>query len=63
MQDSLLRLPYVRQRTGLSRASIYAMIKHGNFPKQTAIGKRAVAWSSNAIQEWIDQRISGSKSI
>jgi len=57
MNDSLLRLPDVKSRTGLSRASIYAMIKSGEFPKQTVIGKRAVAWSSSAIQKWIDKRI------
>ncbi|MEL0098940.1 MAG: AlpA family transcriptional regulator [Opitutae bacterium] len=59
MQNSFLRLPDVKQRTGLSRASIYAMINNGDFPKQTVIGRRAVAWSSKSIQEWIDQRIKG----
>ena len=54
---SLLRLPVVRARTGLSRSSIYARVAAGTFPRPVAIGPRAVAWPSDAIDAWIGDRI------
>lgn len=54
---SLLRLPVVRARTGLSRSSIYARVAAGTFPRPIAIGPRAVAWPSDAIDAWIGERI------
>ena len=50
---SLLRLPVVRARTGLSRSSIYARVAAGTFPRPIAIGPRAVAWASDAVNTWI----------
>ena len=58
---SLLRLPVVRARTGLSRSSIYARVAAGTFPRPIAIGPRAVAWPSDAIDAWIDERIHESR--
>jgi prophage regulatory protein len=54
---SLLRLPVVRARTGLSRSSIYARVAAGTFPRPIAIGPRAVAWPSDAVDAWIGERI------
>ena len=54
---SLLRLPAVRARTGLSRSSIYARVAAGTFPRPVAIGARAVAWPSDVIDAWIGERI------
>lgn len=54
---SLLRLHQVQVLTGLSRSSIYALIKQGAFPRPVLIGTRAVAWNSLAIQQWITDRL------
>ena len=56
MQQTLLRRPLVEQQTGLSRASIYAMMSEGSFPKPIRIGKRAVAWKQTDIAAWIEAR-------
>ena len=55
MQPSiqLWRLPKVMAETGLSRTSIYRLIKKGAFAKPVNLGVRAVAWNSSAVQEWI----------
>ncbi len=53
---SLLRLPEVRARTGLSRSAIYALIARGEFPRPVALTARAVAWRSDAVDSWIVQR-------
>lgn len=61
MPQELLRLPRVMQRTGLARASIYAAIKRGDFPKAIPLGPRSVAWSSEEIDAWIAARIAAGR--
>lgn len=51
-----LRLPDVIARTGIARSTIYLMIQQGEFPKQTRIGGRAIAWLESEIIEWINTR-------
>lgn len=58
VQKSILRLPEVKARTGLSRSSIYNAIKTGNFPAPVPLGARAVGWVSTDIDDWIVARIS-----
>ena len=53
-QQSILRLPEVKQRTGLSRSSIYNAIKAGSFPSAVLLGVRAMGWKSNEIDSWIE---------
>ena len=53
----LLRRKTVEKLTGLSRSSIYAMMSGGTFPKQIKIGRRAVAWRQNDIENWINEKI------
>lgn len=54
MVVKILRLPDVIERTGLSRSTIYEMIKNGRFPRQTKISVRAVGWKVEDIDNWID---------
>ncbi|MBO9437470.1 AlpA family phage regulatory protein [Sulfitobacter sp. KE29] len=51
--SSVLRLPEVRARVGLSKSSIYAFIATGQFPKPIRIGARAVAWRLADIEAWL----------
>lgn len=53
----ILRLPKVKEKTGLSRSTIYSRISEGTFPKQIKIGERAVGWSSESIEHWIEDCI------
>jgi prophage regulatory protein len=57
MPHRLLRLNEVKQRTGLSKSSIYNQITDGTFPQPVLIGARAVAWVEDEIEEWISNRI------
>ncbi|WP_194720922.1 helix-turn-helix transcriptional regulator [Noviherbaspirillum malthae] len=59
-QRSIIRLPEVRARTGLSRSSIYNFIKAGAFPSSIPLGARAIGWDSDAIDAWIDARVAAS---
>ena len=49
--------PLVKDRTGLSRSSIYKRVSEGNFPKPIALGGRAVGWVEAEINDWLNQRI------
>lgn len=61
--QSIIRLPDVKARTGLSRSSIYSFIKAGNFPPHVSLGARAVGWVSTEIDEWIASRITASSQL
>jgi prophage regulatory protein len=55
----LERLPQVIARTSLSRAHLYNLISRDLFPRPKRVGKRAVAWLSQEIDEWIETRPPG----
>lgn len=57
MPESVLRLPVVKARTGLSRSSIYVFMKAGSFPRPISLGSRSVGWLDSAIDAWIEERI------
>ncbi|CAM5487952.1 helix-turn-helix transcriptional regulator [Pseudomonas fragi] len=58
----ILRLPEVQVRTGFKRAHIYNLISQGRFPKSVQLGARAVGWDSHAVEQWVEDRISGEPS-
>lgn len=47
-----LRLPQVKERTGLSRSTIYLMMKNDQFPKPIKIVGKSVAWVDRDITDW-----------
>ena len=53
----LLRVKQVTDMIGFSRSEIYRLLSLGRFPVQIRIGERAVAWRSDEIQRWIDERV------
>jgi prophage regulatory protein len=58
----LLRRPEVERLTGLSRSCIYKRMASkeagaNSFPKPIPLGGRLVAWRSDDIEAWIQQRI------
>ena len=61
LQTKLLRLPQVKESTGLSKSSIYARIAEGTFPKQIYIGPRLVVWVESDIQNWIAELVSAAR--
>lgn len=52
----ILRLPQVRETTGLSRTTIYSQIKKGLFPAPVKLGERASGWLEGDICAWIESR-------
>jgi len=60
---SFLRLPAVKQRTGLSRSSIYAKVADSKFPAPVRLTERAVGWRSDDIDQWIADRTRESRTV
>lgn len=59
-QQTILRLPQVKARTGLSRSSIYLAIRRGEFPAPISLGARAVGWLESSIDQFIEAKIKAS---
>lgn len=53
----LLRFPAVRERTGLSRSTIWRLERHGDFPKHRRISANAVAWVEEEVISWIYSKV------
>ena len=61
MTNAILRLPQVKDLTGLSRSTIYLLIKQGKFRKPIQLGARSVGWLRSDIEEFISERIRASR--
>ena len=58
-----LRLPDVKAVTGLSKTSLYALIKEKSFPAPVRLSPRAVAWVKSEIRQWAVERVQASRSV
>lgn len=61
--SKILRLPDIKNITGLSRSTIYLMIKNGEFPSNVKIGARAVGWIDADLQLWLQSRIDKNRAV
>ena len=61
MVTTILRLPTVKARTGLSRSTIYLRIAEGSFPAPVSLGGRAVGWIEAEVSDWLTKRIEASR--
>lgn len=52
-RSRLVRLPEVKDRTGLSRTSIYRKMDAGEFPLAVKLSANAVAWRETELERWI----------
>jgi prophage regulatory protein len=67
---TILRRKQVEARTGLSRSSIYAKLKHNprrpgdfdpTFPKPISVGAKAVGWIEAEIDAWLAAQVEKSR--
>ena len=63
MTHKIIRLPEVKQMTGLKRSTIYQKMKIGEFPTTIGLSIRSVGWIEDEVQAWIDQRINQSRNL
>lgn len=67
---TIIRRKQVEARTGLSRSSIYARMRHNpkrpgdydpTFPKPVSVGAKAVGWIESEVEAWIAAQIDKSR--
>ena len=51
--ERLLRRREVEVRTGLSRTTIYRLMREESFPAPIRVGPRAVRWPESEINAWM----------
>ena len=61
MNYHILRLPAVKERTGLSRSTLYLRMSFGLFPKPVGLGGRAVGWLEAEVDAWVVTQIAESR--
>ena len=61
--QTILRLPKVKERTGLSRSTIYLKISRKEFPPGISLGVRARGWVESEISDWVEQQINQSRKV
>jgi prophage regulatory protein len=52
----IMRMTDVCSELGVSRASVYRLLESGGFPKPLKLGKRAIGWERDHIQQWVKSR-------
>ncbi|EIW3594717.1 AlpA family transcriptional regulator [Salmonella enterica] len=60
-QERFLRLPEVMHQCGLSRSTLYDLIKKNAFPQQITLGGKNVAWLQSEVTAWMADRIAQRK--
>lgn len=58
----IIRIKAVKEKTGLSRSTIYEKISEGSFPRQISLGARAVGWIESEVDGWVTEQVSRSRS-
>ncbi|WP_461516618.1 helix-turn-helix transcriptional regulator [Porticoccus sp.] len=59
MLQTILRLPAVKQQSGLSRSTLYLRISEGLWTKPISLGGRSVGWPATEIETLNAARIAG----
>lgn len=52
-----LRFTTIRERTGLSRSTIWRLERRGAFPRHRRISTNAVGWLEHEVDEWVESRL------
>jgi prophage regulatory protein len=55
--DCILRVRAVCERCGLSRATVWRLVKAGHFPRPFPLSsERTAGWLASAVDQWIADR-------
>ncbi len=56
MDHRIIRIDGVVDRIGISRSTLYRLVKHGKFLRQLALGPNSVGWLQADVAAWIEAR-------
>jgi len=54
--NKIIRLPATIQKTGLSRSTIYSLLKAGKFPQRIQLSARSMGFLESEIDEWLSAK-------
>lgn len=60
IQERLVRLPYVTEKTGLAKSTVWLFVKNGKLPKPIKLSERVTVWKESEIIAYINS-LSNSK--
>ena len=52
----VIKLKKVIELTSLSSATIYRLVKNGEFPKQLKLAERSSGWLLEEINDWLESK-------
>jgi prophage regulatory protein len=52
----VIKIKKVRELTSLSSATIYRLVKNGEFPKQLKLAERSSGWLLEEINDWLESK-------
>lgn len=56
MVGEILRVRDVLLRTGLSRSTIWRLVRKGEFPAPLILSANAIGWASQEVEAWLGSR-------
>lgn len=54
IQERLVRLPYVTEKTGLAKSTVWLFVKNGKLPKPIKLSERVTVWKESEIIAYIN---------
>ncbi|MHB1643521.1 MAG: helix-turn-helix transcriptional regulator [Acidithiobacillus sp.] len=54
--DKIIRFPEVVDITGLSKATLYRMLREGQFVPRVQISERNVGFRQSEVAKWVESR-------
>ena len=54
--EEVWKVRTILAKTGLSRSTLYAYVKAGDFPRQRKLGPRRVGWLASDVRRWMSTR-------
>jgi prophage regulatory protein len=61
--ERFLRIQEVMKKVGMGRATIYARVNSGQFPRPIKLSPRMARWRESEIEQWMSQRGTGPRAI
>jgi prophage regulatory protein len=61
IEDRYIRLNELAPMLGISKNTIYRLIKENKFPKQIKLTERTVVWRLSVINKWVADKENASK--
>ncbi|MFM0752606.1 AlpA family phage regulatory protein [Paraburkholderia strydomiana] len=55
-REKIVRAPELQEWIGLSRSTVWRLVKVGEFPAPIRLHGNAVAWREQDVNEWIKSR-------